>query len=210
MVQSTGTTLQQSITARCYYFWSGIEKPTTETDADVILGWGDFGSCHSNRLSNNSVHVAPGGTENSVGTLTKDNCVSGGNIANFLDGGFSEVNGVALEKYPCPAAGASQWRLPGLLGDDTHAVVTRPRWAREHGRHNRVWSRCVGGWEACPTDNCNKDTGRSERKTPIPCEYRQAQRQWVRQREREREKKKLNRKKRNPSDRGTRTHQHPM
>ena len=42
---------------------------------------------------------------------------------------------VALKKYQCPAACVSQWRQPSLCGDDTHAVVKRPKWAREHGRH---------------------------------------------------------------------------
>ena len=55
------------------------------------------------------------------------------------------------------------------LGDDTHAVVTRPKWAPEHGLH-RVWSRCVGGWRAW-LDRCSKQGRgqRSERKTPTPC-----------------------------------------
>ena len=67
-------------------------------------------------------------------------------MINFLDGGFFEVIGIqtlgserldveALKKYPCPAACASLWRQPSLFGDDTHAVSTRPRWAREHGQH---------------------------------------------------------------------------
>ena len=42
-----------------------------------------------------------------------------------------------LKKYPCPAACVSQWRQPSLFGDDTHAVVKRPKWAREHGRHTK-------------------------------------------------------------------------
>ena len=35
----------------------------------------------------------------------------------------------ALEKCPCLAACASQWRQPSLFGDDTHAVGTRLTWA---------------------------------------------------------------------------------
>ena len=62
------TILQQNVTARCYYFWSGT-KIITETDTDVILGWGEFGVSYSSRYSNNSVHVAPGREEHS----SKDN-----------------------------------------------------------------------------------------------------------------------------------------
>ena len=32
------------------------------------------------------------------------------------------------------------------LGDDTHAVIARPKWAREHGLRTDVWSSAsVGG-----------------------------------------------------------------
>ena len=82
----------------------------------------------------------PAGWKTHVGTLTEDNCVSGEIIANFFGWWFSKVNGVqtlgserldveALKKYPCLAACASLWRLPRLFGDDTHAVVTLPKWA---------------------------------------------------------------------------------
>ena len=71
------------------------------------------------------------------------------------------------------------WRLPRLFGDDTHAVNTRPRWARKHGIIFCVVP-YVGGllvWlPVWPIDKCsNKDGGRSERKTPTPCECEQAQ-----------------------------------
>ena len=48
----------------------------------------------------------------------------------------------ALKKYPCPAACANLWRQPSLFGDDTHAVGTWPRWAREHGQHSLCGSLC--------------------------------------------------------------------
>ena len=32
------------------------------------------------------------------------------------------------------------------LGDDTHAVVMGPMWAREHGLHADFVVQCVGGW----------------------------------------------------------------
>ena len=63
------------------------------------------------------------------------------------------------------------------LGDDTRAVVARPKWAREHGLH-RVWSRVTSmGCEAGPSMSCSdKDAGRSERKTPNPsCGNKQAE-----------------------------------
>ena len=44
----------------------------------------------------------------------------------------------ALEKYPCLAACASKRRQPSL--DDTHAVVARPKWAREQGLHTGLQS----------------------------------------------------------------------
>ena len=49
--------------------------------------------------------------------------------------GSERLDVEALKKCPCPAACASLWKLPSLFGDDTHAVGTRPRWAREHGIH---------------------------------------------------------------------------
>ena len=64
---------QQNITARCYYVWSGIETFIAETDTDVILGWEEFGSSSSNRYSNNSVHVAPGGAEHTRWNTHQDN-----------------------------------------------------------------------------------------------------------------------------------------
>ena len=49
----------------------GISELATATDTAIILYmW------------------RPAGRKTRVGTLTKDNCVSGGTIANFLDGGF--------------------------------------------------------------------------------------------------------------------------
>ena len=48
----------------------------------------------------------------------------------------------AVKKCPCPSACASLWRLPSLFGDDTHAVGTRPKWAREHVIHIYCGSLC--------------------------------------------------------------------
>ena len=93
------------------------------------------------------------GRKTRVGTLKEDNCVSGEIIANFFGWWFSEVNGIKtfgserldvepLKKYPCLAACASLWRQPSLFGDGTHAVGTRPKWAREHGLHIHCGSLC--------------------------------------------------------------------
>ena len=51
------------------------------------------------------------------------------------------------------------------LGNDTHAMMKRPRWVSEHGRHKKCGSPCpVGGLRAWPVDKCsNKDVGESER-----------------------------------------------
>ena len=101
---------------------------------------------YSNRNSNNSVHVAPGGAENTRWDTYRRQLCLRRNYRQFFGRWFSEVKGIqtlgserldveALKKYPCPAACASLWRQPSLFGDDTHAVDTRPRWAREHGQH---------------------------------------------------------------------------
>ena len=80
------------------------------------------------------------GRKSRVGTLITDNCVSWGIVAIFIGSFFSDLNGVkrrgterpdveAPKKCPCPAACASIWRLLRLFGDDTYAVVARPKWA---------------------------------------------------------------------------------
>ena len=98
-------------------------------------------------------------------------------MAIFLDRGFGDVNGLtqieterpdveAPEKYPCPAACASPWRLPSARRD-TRAVVARPKWAREHGLHTECGPLCLsmeGRIDVCS----NEDEG-SARKTPTPC-----------------------------------------
>ena len=69
-------------------------------------------------------------------------------------------------KYSCPAVCAIQWRQPSLFGDDTHAVVTRPKWAWR-ARTTQGAVPCAGGLRAWPIDRCSsKDTGKGERKTP--------------------------------------------
>ena len=56
------------------------------------------------------------------------------------------------------------------LGDDTHAVVKRPRRASERGLHTKCGSLCVSGLGKWPIDWCSdKDAGKHERKTPTPC-----------------------------------------
>ena len=76
----------------------------------------------------------------------------------------------APEKYPRPAACASPWRPPSLVGDDTHAVVARSKWAREHGLHTECGPVVSMGCEPGPSIACSdEDTGRSERETPNPC-----------------------------------------
>ena len=43
------------------------------------------------------------------------------------------------------------------LGNDTHAVVARPKWAREHGLHTKCCASLeVGGLQAWPIDRCSK------------------------------------------------------
>ena len=55
------------------------------------------------------------------------------------------------------------------LGDDTHAVVARPKWAREHGLHTECGPVVSMGCEPGPSMTCSdEDAGRSERKTPNP------------------------------------------
>ena len=128
----------------------------------------------------------PVGRKTRVGTLTEDNCASGEIIANFLDGGFSEVIGIqtlgsermdveALKKYPCPAACASLWRQPNLFGDDTHAVGHTAKVGTRARTAQLVWFLMSVGCEPGPSTSArNEDVGRSERKTPSPrATYRQ-------------------------------------
>ena len=83
--------------------------------------------------TNNSVHVAPGGAENTRWDTYRRQLGLRRKYRQFFGWWFSELNGIqtlglerpdveALEKYPCPAACASLWRQPSLFGDDTHAV----------------------------------------------------------------------------------------
>ena len=83
---------------------------------------------------------APGGAENTRCYNNERQPCLRGNYRQFFVSWFSEVNGIETEgsersgaeapqTCPCPAACASLWRLPSLFGDDTHAVVTRPKWA---------------------------------------------------------------------------------
>ena len=108
-----------------------------------------------------SVQVAPGGAENThCNTHKRHQCLRR-NYRQFFGSSFTDVNGVQTErterpdveapqKYPSPAACASHWRQPSLFGDDTHAVVTRPKWAREHGVHTE-WSPMSVGCEPGPS-----------------------------------------------------------
>ena len=41
----------------------------------------------------------------------------------------------ALKEMPIPCCMCEPVVTAQSLGDETHAVVTRPRWAREHGQH---------------------------------------------------------------------------
>ena len=53
-------------------------------------------------------------------------------------------------------------------GDNTHVVVARPKWAREHGLHTECGPLCLsmdGLIDVCS----NEDEGRSARKTLTPC-----------------------------------------
>ena len=62
-----------------------------------------------------------------------------------------------------------------FLGDDTHAVVTRPSWAKGYTK-SVVF--CVGGFEVWPIDMCsNKDAGKGEPETPTLCDERGRERE---------------------------------
>ena len=63
----------------------------------------------------------------------------------------------ASKECPDPAACASLWRPPSLFGDDTHAVVARPKWAPRARDTHEVWSPMSVGCEPGPS------------KTPTPC-----------------------------------------
>ena len=124
--------------------------------------------------SKSSVHVAPGGAENTRWDTYRRQLCLRRNYRHFFGWWFSEVSGIqtegserldveALEKCPCPAACASLWRLPRLFGDDTHAVDTRPRWAREHGTHILRGSLCR--WVASLAHRQVLEQGRGQKRT---------------------------------------------
>ena len=75
----------------------------------------------------------------------------------------------APKKCPCPAACASLWRLPVSL------AMTHLRWLHGQGGHESTDNTLsvvpnVGRLRAWPIDKCSdKDAGKHERKTPIPC-----------------------------------------
>ena len=79
-------------------------------------------------VRNNSVHVAPGGAENT--RWDRQLCtVSQGKLSPIFWMVVFCVNCVQVEgserlDVEAPIC-ASLWRLPCLCGDDTHAVVTR-------------------------------------------------------------------------------------
>ena len=100
-------------------------------------------------------------------------------VAIFLDRGFGDVNGLtqieterpdveAPEKYPCPAACASPWRLP------SRTAMTHVRWLHgQSGHESTDYTReCGPLWRSMDgliDVRSNEDEGRSERKTPTLC-----------------------------------------
>ena len=102
-----------------------------------------------------SVQVAAGGAENTHWNINQRRPCLSGNYRQCLGSLFPDVNGIrtegserpdveAPEKWPCLAACESQRRQPILFSDDTHAVVTRPKWVREHGVDTEWFSMSVG------------------------------------------------------------------
>ena len=99
-----------------------------------------------NYSSSRVVHVCvilykwrPAGRKTRMGTYKRHLCLRR-DYRQFFGSWFSDVNGAQTEgserpdveapkKCSCPAACARLWRQPSLFGDDTHAVVTRPKWA---------------------------------------------------------------------------------
>ena len=69
----------------------------------------------------------------------------------------------------CPylAACARRKRQPSLFGDDTHAVVAQPKWAREHGLHSVRSSVSVGGkaFSATNLATCSSGSGSAQEPT---------------------------------------------
>ena len=99
------------------------------------------------------VQDAPGGAENTRCNSDERQPCLRGNYRQFFVSRFSEVNGERRRKLcawnveapwkcPCPGECASLWRLPSLFGDDTHAAVAWPKWAREHGLHTECGPLC--------------------------------------------------------------------
>ena len=100
--------------------------------------------------------MAPSGVDNTRwNTQQRQPCLRG-NYRQFLGLLFLDVNGIQTEgsersgveapqRCLCPAACASTWRQPSLFSDDTHAAVTWPKWALEHGIHTE-WSHMLRAW----------------------------------------------------------------
>ena len=128
------------------------------------------------------------GRKSRVGTLIKDNSVSGEIIAIFLGSWFSDWDGVTQRERS-----AQTWRrlrnVHVLLhvrayGDCPVSVaMTHVRWLHgESGHESTGYTRgvvhCVGGLRAWPIDKCpNKDAGRRQSETPTPCACEKVQRQ---------------------------------
>ena len=150
-----------------------------------------FLNCSSSRV----VHVCvilytwrPAGRKTRIGIFTRDICVSGEIIANFLDRGFQ--TGTVLKQSE---RSAQMWRRPRNVhvllhvrayGDSPVSLaMTHMRWLHGQSGHESTGftqsgSLGVGGLRAWPMDRCsNRDAGKSESKTPTPCECEQARRQ---------------------------------
>ena len=101
-------------------------------------------------------------------------------MAIFLDRGFGDVNGLtqieterldveAPEKYPCPAACASPWRLPSRTAI-THVWWLHGQSGHESTDYTQSVVHCVGRWTAWLIDVCsNEDEGEVHVRPPTTC-----------------------------------------
>ena len=72
------------ITDRFIIFGQEQKQLITETETAIIPGWREFGINCCNRNSNNSVHVAPGGAENTRWDIYRRQLSLRRNYRNFF------------------------------------------------------------------------------------------------------------------------------
>ena len=168
--------------AQCVGYHSPTKKnsQTLFLETALVLGWREFGIKYSNRNSNNSVHVAPGGAENTRWDTCRRQLCLRRNYRQFFGWWFSEVNGMSAQMWRRRRNTHVLLHVRAYGDSPVSLAMTHMRWVHGQGGHKSTGYtqsvvHCVGGLRAWPIDSCsNKDAGRSECETPTPCAGEQA------------------------------------